>query len=167
MIGGTEKAIAEAHIAEQEAELVSLKERAMRLEVSIEAGKKLLALMAGATGASPESLLKAGSRVEKAYRVIAVANEPLHIGEIVRRLEMEDTLRNRNSLVGVIARYVRRGQIFTRAAPNTFGLLPRSGEKGPQLEESEAPRASTGGSALFGDLPFVTDKTADGESPPA
>ena len=167
MIGGTEKTVVEAHIAEQEAELASLKEQVMRLEVSIEAGKKILALVAGVTNAPPESLLKAGSQVEKAYRVLAAANEPLHVGEIVRRLEIEDTPRNRNSLVGMIARYVRRGQIFMRTAPNTFGLLLQSGERGPRPEESEAPRASTGGSALFGGLPFVTERAAGGGTPPA
>ena len=140
MIGGTERTVAEAHIAEQEAELASLKERTMRLEVSIEAGKKLLALMAAATSASPESLLKGGSRVEKAYRLLVVAREPLHIGEIVRRLEIEDTPGNRNSLVGVISRYVRRGQIFIRTAPNTFGLLAGPSDAESDEEESESPK---------------------------
>ena len=149
MLPMTERTIAEAHIATQKAELSALKERALRLEISIDAAEKLLSLMNNVTTASAEVVLKSGSRADETYRVLFDAGEPLHVGEIIRRMEREDTPGNRNSLVGMLSRHIRRGQIFARTGPNTFGLLADDGDTEPHGDGDERdPHKPSGATTL-------------------
>lgn len=68
-------------------------------------------------------LLRAGSTVWKARDAIKKAAEPLHINNILKAIGKPIDKRNRLSLSGSIAGYVRKGEIFIRTAPNTFGLM--------------------------------------------
>jgi hypothetical protein len=66
--------------------------------------------------------LRSGSRVAKARDVLKKAGAPLHITDILKELGDETTPANRTALSSSIGAYVRRGELFTRPAPNTFGL---------------------------------------------
>jgi hypothetical protein len=90
---------------------------------------KMLPKESGAT----ERALRAGSEVAKARDAIKRAGKPLHIGEILKAMGKPNEKKNRLSLSGSIAHYVRRGEIFTRTAPNTYGLI----ESEPQGAEDE------------------------------
>jgi hypothetical protein len=69
-----------------------------------------------------EHTLRAGSEIAKARDAIKKAGKPLYIGEILKAIGRPNDKKNRLSLSGSIAHYVRRGDIFSRTAPNTYGL---------------------------------------------
>jgi hypothetical protein len=66
-------------------------------------------------------LLRPGSALAKAQGILRKAGKPLHISEILKALNEKPD--KRVSLSGSLSAYVRNGQIFTRPAPNTFGLI--------------------------------------------
>ena len=71
--------------------------------------------------------LRAGSLMAKAQDAIRKAGHPLHITDLLKAVGKEPNRGNRASLAGSIAAYVRRGEVFTRPKPNTFGLLQLDG----------------------------------------
>lgn len=71
----------------------------------------------------PEQSLRPGSITAQTRDLLKTAGKPLHISEILQKLGRAVDKKNRASLSGSIAAYVRAGQIFTRPAPNTFGLI--------------------------------------------
>ncbi len=74
--------------------------------------------------------LRPGTAVAKTRDLIRGAGRPLHITDILRGLGKPTDKKNKLSLSGSLAGYVRDGQIFSRPAPNTFGLIefgPNSG----------------------------------------
>jgi 1,2-phenylacetyl-CoA epoxidase PaaB subunit len=70
-----------------------------------------------------DSVLRPGSAVAQAREVILRRGEPVHINDLLAALGREMTRESRASLTSSIAAYVRRQDIFTRPAPNTFGLI--------------------------------------------
>lgn len=66
--------------------------------------------------------LRTGTMVYNARTCMREAGKPLHIREILTCLGKEYNKQNRASMAGQLSYYVRRDQIFTRTAPNTFGL---------------------------------------------
>ncbi len=56
------------------------------------------------------------------HRLLLKAGQPLYIDEILVQLDREITSDSRASLAGQLGGYVRKGQVFTRPEPNTFGL---------------------------------------------
>lgn len=70
-----------------------------------------------------DSQLRKGTTVARAQAIIKAANRPLHVSEILRLIGEPDDNTHRVSLSGSLAAYVRKGQVFTRPAPNTFGLI--------------------------------------------
>jgi hypothetical protein len=67
--------------------------------------------------------LRPGTAVAQAQDFLKAVGEPQHIDEILVALHKPNTKENRVSLIGSLAGYVRDGRIFTKTAPNTFGLL--------------------------------------------
>jgi hypothetical protein len=74
------------------------------------------------TTSNPRQALRPGSAVAKARDAIKKAGKPLHVTEILHAIGSEVDKKNRISLSGSLFGYVRRGGVFTRPAPNTFGL---------------------------------------------
>jgi hypothetical protein len=70
-----------------------------------------------------QTILRAGSEIAKAHEIILKEGKPMHIGEILKRLGKETTKQNRASLSSYIGSFVRKGEYFTRPAPNTFGVV--------------------------------------------
>lgn len=66
-------------------------------------------------------ILRPGSALARAQEILRNAAKPLHISEILKALNEKPD--KRVSLSGSLSAYVRNGQIFTRPAPNTFGLI--------------------------------------------
>jgi hypothetical protein len=67
--------------------------------------------------------LRPGSRVAKAQDFLRNARRPQQILAILEGIGEEPNNANRAALSGSIGAYVRKGEIFTRPAPNTFGLI--------------------------------------------
>jgi hypothetical protein len=75
-------------------------------------------------GSEPDrAIIRPGTALAQARDAILAAGKPLHIGELVAAIGKPSDKKTRVSLAGSIAWYVRRKQVFTRPAPNTFGLV--------------------------------------------
>jgi hypothetical protein len=89
--------------------------------------------------APSESVLRPGSAVSQARDVILTKGKPAHISEILEALGKEATREGRASLTSSLAAYVRREEIFTRPAPNTFGLIELGHESVEDTVDPEPP----------------------------
>ena len=67
--------------------------------------------------------LRPNSGVARAHDVIKSAGKPLHINEMLSAMGREITREARGAITSSLAAYVRRGEIFTRVGPNTYGLI--------------------------------------------
>lgn len=70
-----------------------------------------------------ETKLRTGSAVARARDIILARGEPVHLDDILEAMGREATRDTKASLAGSLAAYVRKDEIFTRPAPNTFGLV--------------------------------------------
>jgi hypothetical protein len=76
-----------------------------------------------ASAASVEPELRPGTAIFKAREAIRQVRQPMHINDLLGAIGKPSTKKNKISLAGTIAWYARKGQIFKRTAPNTFGLM--------------------------------------------
>ena len=72
---------------------------------------------------SEQKTLRPGTDLARAREAILAFGRPLHVSEILKAINKPNDKKNRLSLSGSLAGYVRSGQIFTRPEPNTFGLV--------------------------------------------
>ena len=111
-------------LKKKEQEIQSLEEKLRAARIYVQALQDVLKLVGTNSPPEPaESALKTGSAVDKAREAILRRNKPLHINDLIGEMGREVTRESRASLTSSIAAYVRRGEIFTRPAPNTFGLV--------------------------------------------
>src|SRR5690606_24863685 len=107
--------------------------------------------------ADAESILRPGSAVAEARQVILNRSAPVHVNEILEALGREATREAKASLTSSLAAYVRRGEIFTRPAPNTFGLA-ELGHETTDEDAAEPPadfgRPSPATKSLDDEIPF-------------
>ncbi len=69
------------------------------------------------------------SQIDMAYDVLRKAGSPLHISELLARIQASFGVRiDRESLVSSLSKKVSRGDRFIRTERNTFGLVAKSGE---------------------------------------
>lgn len=87
---------------------------------------------------NPDQVLRPGTAIHNAREAIKNAGKPLHISDLLKALSMDVNKKNRLSLSGSLSGYARRGEVFTRPAPNTFGLVELGGILKPQ-SASEPP----------------------------
>lgn len=69
-----------------------------------------------------KSVLRPGSLVALARESLRKTGKPMHVRDILKDIGKDTTRNNRVSLSGSIGGYIRKEQIFTKIAPNTFGL---------------------------------------------
>jgi hypothetical protein len=91
-------------------------------EVSLEA--QLKAIKKLRKGTPEERPPKVGmSQVDMVYDILQRAGQPLHITEIINRVEKVHGLKlERESIVSALVKKVRRGDRFVRTDRNVFGL---------------------------------------------
>lgn len=73
--------------------------------------------------AQSDVVLRRGSTVEKARDALKAVGRPLHITELLKAIGQGTDISHRTALAGSLGAYVRDKKIFTRPAPNTFGLI--------------------------------------------
>ena len=83
-----------------------------------------------------EIVLRAGSDLAQARDFIKSKGEPQHVTDILKGINKEVNKPNKISLSGSLGGYVRRGIIFTKPAPNTFGLIEfeKAEESKPEID---------------------------------
>ena len=71
-----------------------------------------------------QGIRAAGNSTEWAASVLRAAQQPMHVNEIISAIEREFQVSVRYAtLVGNIARLVKKHKVFERTGPNRFGLL--------------------------------------------
>lgn len=122
----------EEKIKKKEQEIQYLEAKIHEARVYVQALQDVLKMFPkDASGTDAGAILRPGSAVAKARELILKEGRALHISEILKGLGRELTRVNRAGLGGSISAYVRKGLIFTKEAPNTFGLV----EMTPKKEE--------------------------------
>jgi len=97
-------------------------------EASLEAQLRAVRrLRQGETELKKKRPRKGLSQVDRAYDVLKKARAPLHVSELLARMEAAFGQRvDRESLVSSLAKKVARGDRFLRTDKNTFGLRPEA-----------------------------------------
>ncbi len=96
---------------------------------AIDAGQAYIQAMVDAIKKLPKedlasiSPVRAGSEVEKVREVILQAGKPLHLGEIIAALGKPDDAESKAKIAGLLGWYTSKGKVFTKTAPNTYGLV--------------------------------------------
>lgn len=141
----------EDRIRRKQAEIITLEDKLKAAKVYIGALRDILKLYEpDGDKASPDAKLKSGSSVDQARAIIVERGEPVHVDDLLKSMGKEANQANRSSLVGSLAAYVRREEIFTRTAPNTFGLIELDHtEADPSILDGEPPEG-------FGRAPVAT-----------
>lgn len=136
----SERKLIEERLRKKELEVAALEEKLKSAKVYVTAFRDVLKLLGGdaAREEPPETKLRAGSAVAQAREFILARGEPAHLDDILEAMGKEATRDNKASLAGSLAAYVRRDEIFTRPAPNTFGLV-ELGHATVEDEDSEPP----------------------------
>jgi hypothetical protein len=91
-------------------------------EISLEA--QLKAVKRLRTGPTEEKPPRQGkSQVDMVYDILQRSGQPLHVSEIIDRVEKVHGLRiDRESIVSSLVKKVHRGDLFVRTGKNVFGL---------------------------------------------
>lgn len=96
--------------------------------LALEDSMKLLSRV-GDNG-NAEAALRPGTDLDKAREFLRDAGKAMHVSKIILGIGKELNKANRVSVSGSLGNYVRKGLIFTRPAPNTFGLVEFEGNDG-------------------------------------
>lgn len=141
-------------------EVSALEEKIRSASAYVVALRDVLKMFDGpdADAALPSGKLRLGSAVAMARDIILKANNPVHLDEIIVAMGKPLNANSKSSLASSLAAYVRQNDIFTRTAPNTFGLV-ELGHDGLEVDEdfSEPPEG-------FGRQAIVNDPFGDDES---
>ena len=131
----SEREVIQVKIRKKEHEIQALEEKLKTARVYLQALQDISKAFSKDQIPITESVLREGSSVAQARELILRMGNPIHINDILDGLGRGLTRESRASLTSSIAAYVRRGEIFTRSAPNTFGLL----ELGHETSSDSAP----------------------------
>lgn len=118
-----DRAQIEARYTKKQAEIAALEEKLRTAKAYLGALSDILRLSDQSDGAPSETKLRAGSAVAQARDIILARRAPVHIDDMLRAMGKEVTRDSKASLAGSLAAYVRREDIFSRPAPNTYGLI--------------------------------------------
>jgi hypothetical protein len=127
----------ERRIKKKEQEISDLKTQMDKAEAYLQALTDSLRLLPKDGGQIAESRLRPNSDLAKARDVLKKAGHPLHITNLLEGMGKPVNKSSRVSLSGSISAYARKGEIFTRPAPNTFGLkeMESNSESEPLVED--------------------------------
>ena len=137
----------EDRIRRKDAEIQELEAKIREAKSYVQALQDVMKLIPHDESVQAETVLRAGSAVAEAREIILTNGQPLHISGILTAMGRELNRKNRSALGGSISAYVRRGEIFTRPAPNTFGLVEFAAEVD---DHPLAPEATSEPPADFG-----------------
>jgi TolA-binding protein len=122
----------ERRIEKKQQEIAELKQQLGNAETYLEALQDTLKLLP--KEGDKEIVLRAGSDLARARDFIKSKGCPQHVNDILKGINKEPNNANKTSLSGSLGGYVRKGVIFTKPAPNTFGLIELENDKEPKIE---------------------------------
>lgn len=140
-------------------EVANLEEKLRTAKIYVAALQDVLKMFQGEEEpADAPGKLRAGSGVAQAREIILVRGEPTHLDELLVAMGKPLTQSAKSSLAGSLAAYVRQNEIFTRTAPNTFGLIELEHESVEEEAEADEPPAGFGREPV-GSVSFDDDDT--------
>jgi hypothetical protein len=119
----------EERIAKKEMEIQELEMKLREAKAYIQALQDVMKMMpreesdSTHSRESTDSTMRDGSYVSDAREAIRKAGNPLHVVDILKASGRPTDRKSRLGMGGSLAAYVRRGEVFTRPKPNTFGLI--------------------------------------------
>ena len=135
----------EERLRKKQTEIAALEEKIKGAKVYVQALQDVLKLLGRDDEAdSAEAKLRPGSSVAQARDIILARGAPVHLDDLLETMGKEVTRDSKASLAGSIAAYVRKEEIFTRPAPNTFGLI-ELGHTTSDEDEPDEPPSGFGG----------------------
>lgn len=149
-------------LKKKEQEIQMLEEKLRSARIYVQALQDVLKLVhPDSPPDTGESAMKSGSAVAKAREIILQRGKPIHINDLIEAMGKQVTRESRASLTSSIAAYVRRGDIFTRPAPNTFGLV----ELGHTASSDQAAPQPPQGFGKIAPAPIVPTSDIDDDIP--
>jgi hypothetical protein len=136
----SERELIQDRMRRKEQEIQTLEEKLKSAKIYLQALQDIFKALAKEpfTG-SIDSVLREGSAVAQARELILKRGVPVHINDLLEGLGRGMTRESRASLTSSISAYVRRREIFTRSAPNTFGLFELGHETSNEPDANIAP----------------------------
>ena len=149
----SERAIIQDRLRKKEHEIQTLEEKLRTARTYVHALQDILKMLSKVEPETAnEATLRPGSAVSQARDAIFRSGAPVHITDLLEALGKEATREVRASLTSSLAAYVRRNEIFTRPAPNTFGLIELGHTTAFGEEEHVPPQGF--GRSIGDDTPF-------------
>ena len=142
----SERAVIEERLRKKQSEVASLEEKLKAAKVYVAALNDILRMLAKddePPADTVEAKLRPGSAVAQTREIILANGAPVHLDDILEAMGKSVTRDTKASLAGSLAAYVRKEEIFSRPAPNTFGLI-ELGHTEVFDEEEEQPPAGFG-----------------------
>jgi hypothetical protein len=132
----------EKDISKQQQKIAELQTQIMAEEGYLRAQMDMLKMFPKEGEKSPEVSLRPGSDPARVRDMLAESGKPMHISEVLQNLGKPVTNEAKAALVGTLGLYVRRREIFTRPAPNTFGLITFNSEQQVEATDPDQPSDS-------------------------
>ena len=141
----SERKVIEDKRRQKRNEITTLEHKLKAVKVYIKALNDVLAILDKEDDPSAsDTKLRKGSLVDQAREIILERDEPVHLDDLLRAMGKDVTRDAKGSLNGSLAAYERKGEIFVRTAPATYGLIELSHASEEEVEE-ETPPAGFGG----------------------
>ena len=156
----SERSVIEAQLAKKEAEVLLLEEKLKSARIYVKALQDVIKEIHRDTSSvesvevESEVALRKGSAVAKAREVIVSRGAPIYIDDLIKALGREITRETKASLTSSLAAYVRKGEIFTRPAPSTFGLIELNHYEIEETQDGPPPGFGKTSSNLDDEIPF-------------
>jgi hypothetical protein len=111
----------EKRLRQKEDEVRELEQKLNQARAYVEAMRDSLKLISKSSEGNGDTI-RPGSMIDQARQFLRKTGQPVHVEKILQGMGRENTKANKVSLSGSLGHYARQGIIFTRPAPNTFGL---------------------------------------------
>lgn len=131
----------EDKIRRKESEIQDLERQIAAAREYVKATQEALTLVIrdGHASGRPHRGFKAGSNVAKAFKFLKKETRPYHIADLLEKIGKANNKSNRAALASQLSAYAKNDEIFSKPAPNTFGLVEwgDSQEEGSHGVESD------------------------------
>lgn len=134
-----DRAMIEARHRKKKAEVEGLEEKLRVARAYLAALTDILKVPDDGAESPSDTKLRSGSAVARARDIILEVAAPVHIDDLLRTMGKDVTRDSKASLAGSLAAYVRREDIFSRPAPNTYGLIELGHTTAAEDEAPEIP----------------------------
>lgn len=113
----------QTEIAEMEREFAAKVQGEKRYLQAMYDALKLLPKDGAEADSGRPAMLRKGSGTAKAYDALKRYGKPMHVTGIAEAIGKKATRQNTQGLASSMRAYVLKGEIFTKPAPNTYGLV--------------------------------------------